>query len=88
MRDQGTRCLDVGCLREGNAHAALVFDGNAALVWCQYGRPEELPQIHHRKEWEAGLTGEPPGYRMTCIFVDRDYRRKAAQLSRSVGPSS
>ena len=29
-----------------------------------------------RKEWEAGLTGEPPAYRITCIFVDRDYRRR------------
>jgi GNAT superfamily N-acetyltransferase len=63
-------------VREGNAHAALVFDGDAAVAWCQYGSPEELPRIHHRKEWEAGLTGEPPAYRITCIFVDRDYRRK------------
>jgi GNAT superfamily N-acetyltransferase len=63
-------------VREGKAHAALVFDGDAAVAWCQYGSPEELPRIYHRKEWEAGLTGEPPAYRLTCIFVDRDYRRK------------
>jgi len=63
-------------VREGKAHAALVFDGDAAVAWCQYGSPEELPRIYHRKEWEAGLTGEPPAYRITCIFVDRDYRRK------------
>ena len=63
-------------VREGKAHAALVFDGDAAVAWCQYGSPKELPRIYHRKEWEAGLTGEPPAYRITCIFVDRDYRRK------------
>jgi GNAT superfamily N-acetyltransferase len=63
-------------VREGKAHAALVFDGDAAIAWAQYGTPEELPRIHHRKEWEAGLTGNPPAYRITCIFVDRDYRRK------------
>ena len=63
-------------VREGKAHAALVFNGDAAVAWCQYGSPEELPRIYHRKEWEAGLTGEPPAYRITCIFVDRDYRRK------------
>ena len=63
-------------VREGKAHAAVVFDGDAAVAWCQYGSPEELPRIYHRKEWEAGLTGEPPAYRITCIFVDRDYRRK------------
>jgi ribosomal protein S18 acetylase RimI-like enzyme len=63
-------------VREGNAHAALVFDGDAAVGWCQYGSPDELPNIHHRKEYEATRTEEPPDYRITCIFVDRDYRRK------------
>ena len=40
-------------VREGNAHAALVFDGDAAVAWAQYGTPDELPNIHHRKEYEA-----------------------------------
>ena len=63
-------------VREGKAHAALVFDGDAAVAWCRCGSPEELPRIYHRKEWEAGLTGEPPAYRITCIFVNKDYRRR------------
>jgi GNAT superfamily N-acetyltransferase len=63
-------------VREGKAHAALVFDGAAAVAWCQYGSPDELPNIHHRKGYEATRTGELPDYRLTCIFVDRDYRRK------------
>ena len=63
-------------VREGDAHAALVFDGDAAVAWCQYGSPDELPNIHHRKEYEATRTDELPNYRITCIFVDRDYRRK------------
>src|SRR4026209_2317835 len=62
-------------VREGTAHAALVFDGDAAVAWAQYGSPGDLPRIYPRKEGEAGLTGEPPAYRITCIFVDRDYRR-------------
>jgi hypothetical protein len=37
-------------VREGKAHAALVFDGDAAVAWCQYGSPDELPRIYHRKE--------------------------------------
>jgi hypothetical protein len=61
-------------VRDGRAHAALVCDGDQAVAWCQYGAPEELPHIYHRKEYEAGLT-EPPTYRLTCMFVDRDYRR-------------
>ena len=62
--------------REGNAHAALVFDGDAAVAWAQYGSPDELPNIHHRKDYEATRTEELPDYRITCIFVDRDYGRK------------
>jgi GNAT superfamily N-acetyltransferase len=62
-------------VREGTAHAALVFDGDAAVAWAQYGSPDELPNIHHRKEYEATRTEELPDYRITCIFVDRDYRR-------------
>ncbi len=42
----------------------------------QYGSPDELPNIHHRKDYEATRTEELPDYRITCIFVDRDYRRK------------
>ena len=74
-------------VREGKAHAALAFDGDAAVAWCQYGSPEELPRIYHRKEWEAGLTGEPPAYRITCIFVDGNIGGKASQPWRSVEPS-
>jgi len=46
------------------------------VAWCQYGSPEELPRIFHLKEYEATRTEELPDYRLTCLFVDRDYRRK------------
>lgn len=29
----------------GRAHAALVLDGDDAVAWCQYGTPDELPNI-------------------------------------------
>ena len=60
---------------EGVAHAALVFDGDDAIAWCEYGSPAELPNIYHRKEYDAA-GDPPPDYRITCIFVDRDYRRR------------
>ena len=62
-------------VEEGRAHAALLFDGDEAVAWCQYGTPEELPNIHHRKEYEAALD-RSPDYRITCIFVDKKCRRK------------
>ncbi|HUP17636.1 MAG TPA: GNAT family N-acetyltransferase [Acidimicrobiia bacterium] len=68
------RALKQRLVYEGQAHAAVVFDGDRAVGWCQYGTPEELPTITHRKEVEAGLA-ERPECRLTCFFVDRDYRR-------------
>jgi GNAT superfamily N-acetyltransferase len=62
-------------VREGKAHAALVFDGDDAVGWCQFGPPAELPCIYHRKEYEGGLVSLPD-YRLTCIFVDRNHRRE------------
>ena len=61
-------------IAEGVAHAALVFDGDAAIAWCQYGSPVELPNIYHRKEYDAGEDRLAP-WRITCFFVDRDHRR-------------
>src|SRR5262252_1578527 len=62
-------------VREGRAHAALVFDGDEAVAWCEYGSPEELPNIYHRKQYDAELD-KLPDYRITCIFVDKKYRRQ------------
>jgi GNAT superfamily N-acetyltransferase len=65
---------------EGRAHAALVFDGEVAVGWCQYGPPEELPTIYHRKEYDAGLV-ELPDYRLTCFFIDKAYRRRGVSAA-------
>ena len=69
------RALKCRLVEEGRAHAAVVFDGDVAVGWCQYGSPDELPNIHHRKQYlaEADVL---PDYRLTCIFVDRDHRRQ------------
>ncbi len=72
---EGNRAIKEQLVNEGRAHAALVFDGDVAVAWCEYGTPEELPNIYHRKEYEAGLD-KLPDYRLTCLFVDRNYRRK------------
>lgn len=68
------RALKEQWVHEGRSHAAVVLDGDEAVAWAQYGPPAELPNIYHRKEYEAGLV-DPPDYRVTCFFVDRRYRR-------------
>ncbi len=58
----------------GRTHAALVLDGGDAVAWAQFGTVEELQNIHHRKQWEKELVRRPD-FRITCLFVDRRYRR-------------
>ena len=60
---------------EGIAHAALVYDGDLVIAWAQYGTPEELPGIHHRKEYLA-TAQRLPDYRITCIQVEKIHRGK------------
>jgi GNAT superfamily N-acetyltransferase len=72
---EGNRSLKEQLVRAGKAHAALVFDGDLAVAWCQYGGPAELPNINHRKEYEA-TSKQAPDYRLTCFFVDKKYRRR------------
>ena len=62
-------------VREGRAHAALVYDGPSAVGWCQFGPTDELPRIKLKRAYQDGLTSLPD-WRITCFFVDRDYRGK------------
>ena len=60
-------------VREGRAHAALVFDGPDAVGWCQFGPTAELPNIRSRKSYQEGLK-KLPDWRITCFFIDRERR--------------
>lgn len=62
-------------VEQNRTHAAVVFEGDEAIAWAQYGPVAELPNIHHRKEWAKGVV-DMPDYRITCLFVDRRYRRQ------------
>jgi len=62
-------------VREGAAHAALVFDGRECVGWCQFGSPEELPRIKRQRAYADGLAGLP-NWRITCFFVDKACRGK------------
>ena len=71
----GNRAEKEARVREGHAHAALVFDGAACVGWCQFGPTQELPRIKHRRAYEEGLAALPD-WRITCFFVDKASRRR------------
>ena len=37
-----------------------LFDGDEAIAWCEFGSPTELPNIYHRKQYDAGESTPAP----------------------------
>ncbi len=75
----GRRSLDYRAVKEDRvrtdrAHAALVLDEHgAAQGWCQYGSPDELPGIKHKRMYDKAPPPRPD-WRVTCVYVDRRHR--------------
>lgn len=73
----GSRAMKKHYVEQGRAHAALVMDADRAVAWAEFGPPAELPNIHHRKQYDAERGEDPPvDFRITCIFIDKEYRRR------------
>lgn len=62
-------------VRDGRAHAALVFDGDTCVGWCQFGATAELPCIHNERAYLATKSALPE-WRITCFFSGKGYRGK------------
>jgi GNAT superfamily N-acetyltransferase len=71
-------------VRAGSAHAALVFDGDDCVGWCQFGAPSEVPRIKSRREYEKGLK-ELPDWRIACNFVGKGHRRQGVATAALAG---
>jgi hypothetical protein len=54
-------------VREGQAHAALVYADSACVGWCQFGSPDELPRIKLKRAYLEGLEALPE-WRITCFL--------------------
>ena len=66
---QTKKCL----VRDGKAHASLVYEGSNCVGWCQFGSPEELPRIHNQKAYLA-TESSIPNWRITCFFSGKGHR--------------
>lgn len=59
----------------GTARAALVYDGDTCVGWCQFGPPDELPRIKSRAAYDKSGGGSPD-WRIACCFVGKGHRRR------------
>lgn len=71
LKRKAKECL----VREGKAHAALVYVGKECVGWCQFGSPDELPRIHNERAY-AATDPKLPDWRITCFFVGKGHRGK------------
>ena len=74
-------------VRNGHAHAALVYKGTDCVGWCQFGSVDELPRIHNQR---AYMKTDPvlPDWRITCFFSGKGHRGSgvaSAALEGAVG---
>jgi GNAT superfamily N-acetyltransferase len=71
-------------VRARTTHAALVFDGDDCVGWCQFGSPDELPRIKSRPAYEKART-VAPDWRIACNFVGKGHRRRGVATAALAG---
>jgi GNAT superfamily N-acetyltransferase len=69
------RARKLAHVRNGTVHQMLVYDGDAAVGWCQYGPPAEVATIKNPKAYAAELD-RLPDWRIGCIFTGSKHRGK------------
>ena len=81
---EANRDLKRDLTERGQVHQVLVYDGDRAVGWCQFGSPAELPRIKNVKKYEAGLDALPD-WRIGCIFTDRRLRERGIATAAVAG---
>jgi GNAT superfamily N-acetyltransferase len=71
-------------VRAGTAHAAMVFDQDDCVGWCQFGAPDEVPRIKNRAAYEKGRTTSPD-WRIACRYVGQGHRRQSVATAALAG---
>jgi len=71
-------------VREGRAHAALVYEGDDCVGWCQFGAPDEVPRIKNRAAYGKGRTTSPD-WRIACCYVGKGHRRQGVATAALAG---
>ncbi len=84
---EGSRAFKQLLVETGHAHAALVMVDEEAIAWAEYGTPDELPNIHHSKQYlaEADLL---PDYRTTASSSTSDTRSTSTSMCGYFVPST
>ncbi len=63
---------------DDRSHGVLLYDRGNPIGWCAYGLKQEFPRIDNGRNYKRldMLDESEKLWRITCFFVDRDYRKK------------
>lgn len=64
--------------QRGEGHGLLVFEADTPVAWCHFGPAKAFIQYDRSRAYSR-LEIAPehlPDWRIACIFVDKDHRRK------------
>ena len=63
---------------DDRSHGVLLDHRGNPIGWCAYGRKQEFPRIDNGRNYKRLDIEKNPEklWRITCFFVDRDYRKK------------
>jgi GNAT superfamily N-acetyltransferase len=62
-----------GHVQAGTVHQVLVYDGDEAVGWCQFGPPAEVASIKNPAAYARELVALPD-WRIGCIFTGSRHR--------------
>jgi hypothetical protein len=69
---------------DGTVHQILVYDGDNCVGWCQFGNPNELPNIKNQRTYDEG-SDELPDWRIGCIFTGSKHRERGVAAAAVAG---
>jgi GNAT superfamily N-acetyltransferase len=63
---------------QDRSHGVLLYDRGTPIGWCACGLKQEFPRIDNGRNYKRLDTLDEPEklWRITCFFLDRDYRKK------------
>lgn len=64
----------------GTVRQVLVYDGDRAVGWCQFGPPSEVATIKNQRVYNEGMD-TLPDWRIGCIFTNSRDRGKGVAVA-------
>lgn len=72
---EGRKAWHYNCIKSGLHTGILVYEGKEPVAWCQFGAPDVIKRFERcRSLQQLGL--EKPAWRISCVFTDKDRRKK------------